>query len=187
MFSLYVFSLVVGGGMLLFSMVGHDVDDVGDAHAGHGPDAFKILSLRTLGYFLFGFGAVGTILAKLWSSMAAPLVFIVALGTGLAAGAAVSFVFRYLQRTESGGREGDDSFIGLTGRVTVPIASGSGMGKVLIERGGRTFELMARPLETAHQAPAKWGAVIVVDMHRGTAIVAPVDDPAVREISTLGQ
>lgn len=187
MFSLYVFSLVVGGGMLLFSVVGQDVDDVGDAHAGHGHDAFKVLSLRTLGYFLFGFGAVGTMLAKLWSSAAAPLVFVVALGTGLAVGAAVSLVFRYLAQTESGVREGDESFIGLTGRVTVPISSGSGIGKVLIERGGRTFELMARPLETAEQPPAKWKSVIVVEMHRGTALVAPVDDPAVREISTLGQ
>jgi hypothetical protein len=181
----YVFALVVGGGMLLFSVFGQDVDDLGDAHGGH--DALKLLSLRTLTYSLFAFGAVGAILSKVWSWAAAPLVLLVAAVTGLAVGAAVSLVFRYLQRTTSGERESDDSFIGLVGRVTIPIAGGSGMGKVLIERGGRTFELLARPLETAEQAPAKWKSVIVVEMSKGTAVVAPVDDPSVREISTLGQ
>lgn len=188
MFSLYLFSLVVGGGMLALGVFGQDVDDVGGGHGHVGHDEFQFLSLRTLTYFLFGFGAVGAALTKLWSWAATPLILLVATATGLLVGTMVSFAFRYLHRTGSGDRESDDSFIGLTGRITVPISSsGSGMGKVLIERGGRTFELMARPLETAEQSPAKWKAVIVVEMKRGTAVVAPVDDPAVREISTLGQ
>ena len=188
MFSLYLFSLVVGGGMLLFSLLGgHDGDGHGHVghggHDSHGHDALKFFSIRTLTYFLFAFGGVGAVLAKTWSWAAAPLVLLLAVVAGLGVGAAVTFAFGYLQRTESGARESEDSFVGLTGRVTVPI-SGSGVGKVLVERGGRTFELMARPLETDGHTPAKWKAVVVVEMQRGTAVVMPADDPSVREIST---
>ena len=185
MFSLYLFSLVVGGGMLALGIFGQDVDDVGGhGHAGHGHDEFQFLSLRTLTYFLFGFGAVGAALSKLWSSAAWPLVLIVAVATGLLVGAMVSYAFRYLARTGSGDRESDDSFVGLTGRVTVPFSTGSGIGKVMLERGGRTFELIARPFETEGHTPAKWKAVVVVEMQRGTAVVMPADDPSVRELST---
>jgi hypothetical protein len=192
MFSLYLFSLVVGGGMLLFSLFGgHDGDGhgghVGHGHVGHdahGHDALKFFSIRTLTYFLFAFGGVGAVLAKSWSWAAAPIVLVVAILAGLGVGAAVTFAFGYLQRTESGARESDDSFVGLTGRVTVPISSGSGMGKVLVERGGRTFELLAKPLETDGHTPAKWKAVVVVEMQRGTAVVMPADDPSVRELTT---
>ena len=186
MFSLYVFSLIVGGGMLLFSLFGgHDGDGHGHVgHDTHGHDAFKFFSLRTLTYFLFAFGGVGAILSRSWSWAAAPVVLVVAMIAGLAVGGAVSLTFGYLRRTESGARESEESFVGLTGRVTVPISAGSGMGKVLVERGGRTFELMARPLETAGQIPAKWKAVVVVEMQRGTALVMPADDPSVRDLST---
>ena len=186
MFSLYLFSLVVGGGMLLFSLFGgHDGDGHGHVgHDTHGHDALKFFSIRTLTYFLFAFGGVGAVLSKSWSWAAAPIVLALAIVAGLFVGAAVTLTFGYLQRTESGSRESEDSFVGLTGRVTVPISGGSGLGKVLVERGGRTFELMARPLETDGHTPAKWKAVVVVEMQRGTAVVMPADDPSVREIST---
>jgi hypothetical protein len=184
-FLLYLFALVIGGGLLVFSLVGHDGDAHG--HDAHGHDALKFLSIRTLTYFLFAFGGVGAILAKSWHRTTAPLVFLAAAAAGLLVGAAAHYAFAYLRRTDSGGREaGDEGFIGLTGRVTVPIGSGS-MGKVLVERAGRTIELIARPLETAGSPPAKWKSVIVVEMTKGTAVVAPLDDPAVKEIANLGQ
>lgn len=184
MFALYLFALVLGGGLLLFSLVG-DAD--GDAnHSGHGHDAAKFLSLRTLTYFLFVFGGVGAVLSRTWHWAAAPLVLVAAIAGGLLVGSAVSYAFNYLRRTDSGARESEDSFIGLTGRVTLPIGP-SGRGKVMVERGGRTFELTARPLETAGTPPTHWSSVIVVEMNRGTAVVAPMDDPAVREIASLGQ
>jgi hypothetical protein len=162
-------------------------DSHGDAgHDAHGHDAIKFLSLRTLTYFLFTFGGVGAVLAKTWHWAAAPLVLLVATASGLLVGTAAAQAFAYLRRTDSGARESEDSFIGLTGRVTLPIGR-SGVGKVLVERGGRTYELMARPLESAAGPVTKWNAVIVVEMQRGTAVVAPTDDPAVREIASLGQ
>jgi MFS family permease len=187
MFSLYLFALVVGGGLLLFSLIGgHDGHgDVGHDDL-HGHDAVKFLSLRTLTYFLFVFGGVGAVLAKTWHWAAAPLVFALAVAGGLVVGGAASLAFGYLRKTDSGHRDSDDSFIGLTGRVTVPVG-GSGVGKVLVTRGDRTFELLARPLESAAKGTGSWSSVIIVEMSRGTAIIAPVDDPAVREITSLGQ
>jgi membrane protein implicated in regulation of membrane protease activity len=184
MFALYLFALVLGGGLLLFSLLG---DAHGDAdHDAHGHDAIKFLSLRTLTYFLFVFGGVGAVLSKTWHWAAAPLVLATAIAAGTLVGSAASYAFAYLRRTDSGARESEDSFIGLTGRVTVPIGP-SGKGKVLVERGGRTFELLARPLETAAGPARSWSSVMVVEMNRGTAVVAPMDDPAVREIASLGQ
>ncbi len=184
MFALYLFALVVGGGLLAFSMLGDSHGDAG--HDAHAHDAIKFLSLRTLTYFLFTFGGVGAVLARTWHWATAPLVLLVATAAGLLVGTATAQAFAYLRRTDSGARESEDSFIGLTGRVTLPIGK-SGLGKVLVERGGRTFELLARPLERAAGPVTKWDNVIVVEMNRGTAIVAPMDDPAVREISSLGQ
>jgi hypothetical protein len=188
MFSLYLFALIVGGALLLFSLFGgSDHSDADFSHDGsHSP--VQWLSIRTLMYFLFVFGGVGAILSKSWSSVAAPIVLVVALLAGMGVGAAVSATFSYLRRTDSGYRESDDSFVGLTARVTIPIGAGR-PGKVLVSRGARTFELLAQPYDrAAGSAPPKdWKDVIIVEMARGTAIVAPVDDPAVRELASVNQ
>jgi hypothetical protein len=188
MFSIYLFSLVVGGALLLFSLFsGSDHSDSDFGHdGGHSPAEW--LSIRTLMYFLFVFGGVGAILSKTWSPATAPIVFGVALVSGAGIGAAVSAAFGYLRRTDSGFRDTDDSFIGLTARVTVPLGPGR-LGKVLVSRGGRTFDLLAQPYDRAAgtRALPDWKEVIIVEMTRGTAIVAPVDDPAVRELASVNQ
>lgn len=211
MFGFYLFSLVLGGGLLLFSVLGDilgsgdtgdgqldlggdmDVggdmdlggdadlggDDVGDlaghdaAHVDH--DApFKIVSLRTATYFLFGFGGVGTLMTLLTDSPL--LTAVLSFGTGLAAAALVAVVFRWLSVTEGGGREeGEDLFVGLPARVTVPLGAGR-RGKVLVRRGQRTFELMARPFDADASGMEGWRQVVVVDMERGTALVSPMED-----------
>lgn len=179
MLSLYLFSVIVGGGLLVFSLSGHGDahgHDVGGGHGGHDAtdsNAFKFLSLRTLTYFLFVFGGVGATLTWTWKG-AALLVALLAMVSGLGVGALASAAFQYLRRTDSGNRESEESFVGLTGRITLPIAPG-GLGKVLIQRGDRSFELLAQPLDT-NTAPSKWKSVVVVEMKRGTAIVSPVDD-----------
>lgn len=188
MFSLYLFALVVGGALLLFSLFGssdHSDADFSD-DSGHSP--VQWLSIRTLMYFLFVFGGVGAILSRTWPPASAPFVFGIALLAGAGVGAAVSAAFAYLRRTDSGYRESDDSFIGLTAHVTVPFGPGR-PGKVLVSRGGRTFDLLARPYDRATGAKplTDWKDVIIVEMTRGTAIVAPLDDPAVRELASVNQ
>lgn len=188
MFSLYLFALLVGGGLLVFSLVGGHDSHHGDMghHDFHGHNPIQWLSLRTLTYFLFVFGGVGAILTKTWHVATMPLVLLLSVVTGLGVGAAVSMAFRYLSKTDSGIRDSEDSFVGLTGRLTLPIGS-SGMGKVLVQRGDRTFELLARPLDAAAKGATDWKSVIVVEMNRGTALVTPIDDPAFKEIAAVNQ
>lgn len=181
MFFLYLFAMLVGGVLLLSSMFGSDSD------TGHAVDAgnpVQWLSVRTVIYFLFVFGGVGAVLTRSWPAGAWPLILVVAAVAGVGVGGAVSAAFGYLQRSGSGDRDSDESFVGLTGTVTLPIGR-SGTGKVFVTRGDRTFELLARPLDRADGDPSRWRSVVVVEMKQGIAIVAPSDDPAVRELSTL--
>jgi hypothetical protein len=186
MFMLYLFALIVGGGLLLFSLFGdsdgHDTHVSGDA--GHPGDAGHWFTLRSAIYFLFVFGGVGSILSRTWHAATAPLVFALSLVAALGVGAAVSAAFKYLRTTDSGTRDSDDSFIGLPGQMILPFGGG-GTGKVLVSRGDRTFELLARPFAGSAGDPRSWKAVVVLEMQRGNAIVAPANDPAVREISAL--
>lgn len=188
MFAVYLFALLVGAGLLAYSLVGHsDADSahVGhDAGNGHPDNAVQWLSLRSLVYSLFVFGGVGAILSKSWPPAGAPLVFLVAIVAGLGIGALVSIAFGFLRRTSSGERESDDSFVGLTGQMTLPIGA-SGIGKVRVTRGDRTFELLARPFDPSRGDPTSWKSVVVVEMNRSNAIVAPSDDPRVRELSSI--
>jgi hypothetical protein len=172
MMSLYLFALLLGTGLLAFSMFGGD----GDADASEFADveALRWLSLRGLSYFAFVFGGVGAVLSLTWHAATAPIIALLATGAGLGVSAIASATFRYLRRTESGERGGDDTFIGLSGRVTLPFGE-SGMGKVLISRADRSFELTARPFDDAHGDPREWKQVIVVEMQRGTALVTPLD------------
>lgn len=191
MFILYLFALLVGAGLLGYSFFGHSHTDAagagdvghadGDVHAG---DGVQWLSFRSLTYALFVFGGVGAVLAKSWPAGTAPLVFAIAIAAGAGIGALVSAVFGYLRRTSTGDRESDDSFVGLSGRMTLPFGA-AGVGKVLITRGDRTFELLARPFDTSRGDSRSWKAVVVVEMNQSGAVVAPADDPRVRELASI--
>lgn len=172
MMSLYLFALLLGAGLLAFSMFGGDAD--ADASDLADIDALKWLSLRGLSYFAFVFGGVGAVLTLTWHAATAPIIAALAAGAGLGVSAIVNAAFRYLRRTESGARGGDDAFIGLSGRITLPFGE-SGTGKVLVTRADRTFELLARPFDDTHGDPSNWQQVIVVEMQRGTALVTPLD------------
>lgn len=217
MVSLYVFSLILGGGFLALSVFGDlfgghgDVDlggdldgfdghmelgaggvdldgggldidaghlDVGAAHAELDADAGhlapKIFSIRTLFYSLFGFGSVGTLLTYVWSGN--PLLTAAfAILSGLASGAVINSAFAYVKRSESGMLQNEASYSGLSGRVTIPIRPGI-PGKVVVERGGRRLELRALPHPSGQGDPTTWKAVFVVDMEKGVAKVAPIDE-----------
>ena len=220
MAALYLFSLVLGGGFLLLSLLGGESDgdvdfdgglDLGDAGdlqldglemdglAGdgleitgdamdasgdlgdHGQDAAsRIFSIRTAVYTLFGFGATGTILTQLGIGMITSLAF--ALVGGFASGLLVSLVFHFLVRTDSGAHPGDASLLGLTGTVTLPLAE-SRPGLVAVERGDRRLTLRALPHSSAHGDPEEWTQVIVVEIERGIARVAPLK---AEELDALG-
>jgi len=143
-----------------------------DADAGH--LASKIFSIRTLFYSLFGFGSVGTILTYLWSGNPV-FTAIFAVISGLASGAVINSAFGYVRRSESGLLQSESTYTGVSGKVTLPIRAEI-PGKVVVERGGRRVELRALPHSSGKGDPATWTRVLVVDMEKGIARVAPVDE-----------
>jgi hypothetical protein len=182
--ALYWFALVVGAGMYLFSLfadfTGHgDVDGHGDTdfHAGdhhHGGEAFKILSLRNATYFLFAFGVTGVGLNWLWGGGRGLLTALLALFLGTVGAGISGLAFGWLRKTDSGDLPGDSSWIGAQGHVTIPLSAG-GTGKILVTRGNREHELLARPFDEEAGDPQQWAAVMVVEMRNGIALVAPND------------
>lgn len=178
MFSLYLFALLLGGGLLLFSLLGGDSE--GDIDAFDGGNPMQYLSLRTLTYFFFVFGGVGALLTWSWTGAATLLVLPLAAAAGLLVAGLASAAFGYIRRTNSGDRDSEQSFVGLTGRVTLAIGAG-GLGKVLVHRGDRAYELLARPFDATATAFPDGTAVVVVEMNRGTALVTPIDAIALQE------
>ena len=196
MYAAYLFSVVLGGGLLLLSLLGDllgsdtlelefeadidldvdmDVDLDADAHVGHA--AAKILSIRTLTYTLFGFGAVGWLLSLGGFAPEAASTITYAVIGGLLSGTLVNRVFRYLRGTETGMIHQDDTFVGLAGEVTLRLGDGS-TGSVAIEQGDRRHTLRALPHASVQTGapPEEWHSVVVVEMKNGVAYVAPSDD-----------
>jgi len=143
-----------------------------DADVGH--VASKIFSIRTLFYSLFGFGSVGTLLTYLWGG--GPLATAgFSVVSGLVSGAVINTAFGYVKRSESGLVAGEATYQGLQGRVILPIRE-EAAGQVVVERGGRRIALRALPHSSAQGDPSVWRDVFVVDMEKGVARVAPIDE-----------
>ena len=178
--AMYLFCLVFGGGFLLVSLLGAgdsgdleldvDLDADLELEAHHDTAASKIFSLRTLVYAIFGFGATGAALTALGFG-ALPGLGLATLG-GAASGTIVTALFGYVGRTSSGDPPSDAALIGLTGRVTLPLTANV-PGTVVVERGGRRVSLRALPYG-GESAPEQWTAVVVVEIDRGVARVAPL-------------
>ena len=177
MVTLYWFALIIGGGMLAASLFGDlfgaDIDDV-DVDGGGDTHAAKLLSLRNLTYFLFGFGATGVVLSRI-SQLAGSGIILAATGVGIAGAAAAALLLNYVQRTDTGERDTEESFIGCIGRLTLPFAADHA-GRVMVRRGDREFELRARPFDEDSTAARIGTSIIVVEMEGGTALVAPMQE-----------
>jgi len=193
MLTAYIFCLAVGGGFLALSFFGDflegdvdidadlDVDADMDALA-HGSGIAQLFSLRAAINALFGFGAAGSLLHLVWGGGQPILTAAIAGGTGLASGALISTVFGYLKRTESGALRGEQSFVGLTGEVSLEIASGS-RGSVTVRRGDRRVRIRAQMADTYRAAEALTAGhpVVVVEMKDGIASVTPVGPKLLEE------
>ena len=148
-----------------------------DADAGY--VASKIFSIRTLFYSLFGFGSVGTLLTYLWSgNPLATAAFAVV--SGLLSGIVINAAFGYVRGTESGMVLGESTYAGLSGLVILPIRQEI-PGRVVVERAGRQIQLRALPHPSGEGDPASWRGVFVVEMEKGVARVAPLDEDMLLE------
>ncbi|HSJ13760.1 MAG TPA: hypothetical protein VK939_05060 [Longimicrobiales bacterium] len=169
---LFWIALVLGGGLALLSMLGDVFGDV-FGHPAEGDidhDGLHIISLRSGTYFLFAFGAVGVLLDWAWDGRLTLMAMLAALATGAGAALFSAYVFRWVRRTDSGAMPDDRTLTGLAGEVVLPLRQGS--GKIVVRRGGREYELMARPFGEAESAET-WTRVVVVDVVDGTALVSP--------------
>lgn len=184
MTTFYWFALIVGAGMLGLSLFGDLFDhgggdlhmDAGGVDAeGHVADhGFTILSTRNAIYALFAFGATGLLLNWVWAGARSPVVFAVAAAVGLAGGAIAGLAFGWVGRTESGTMLDDRGWIGRTGRVLLPLTT-TGTGKIMVDRAGREYELLARPFEPEDD-PESWSRVLIVEMDGAVALVSRYDD-----------
>lgn len=177
MTGLYWFAAVIGVGMSLFSVFGggsdgHDVD-AGGPH--HDIDSFKLLSLRNATYFLFAFGVTGLALTWLWSGGRSLLTALIALLIGAAGAGLSAMVFGYLRQSDSGDMPGDRVWLGASADVVIPL-SANGTGKILVSRGGRAQELLARPFDSDATRPESWSTVLVLEIRDGVALVAPAEE-----------
>jgi len=155
--------------------VGHlDVDaSHAELSADAGHLATKILSIRTVFYSLFGFGAVGMLLT-LWTQNPF-LTAAFAIVGGFSSGTVINTVFGFVKRSESGTIQGEESYAGVQGRVIIPIKA-EVPGRVVVERAGRRVRLRALPHPSARGDPSTWTRVFVVEMEKGVAWVAPIEE-----------
>lgn len=185
MLTVYVFCLVLSGGLLGVSIFSDFLDfDVGDVDVDADVDvdldtsvdtdiqAMKIFSIRGLLYLLLGFGLVGTLLSVIWGGEQAVLTATVAGSAGIVSGGLATAIFNWLKRSESGARLTEGSFVGLAGRMSIPFSE-SGTGKVRVERGDRVYELIAQPFDASAEHIDQWRSVVVVEMKDGRALVVP--------------
>lgn len=146
----------------------------GAADAAQGSAAAKIFSIRGLIYGLFGFGAVGSTVTWLGGTGFVATLVSAAVG-GLLTGGMVTVLFNWLKANSASNRPGDSGFVGLRGTITLPVGDGS-VGTVMVERGGRRIALRALPWGPAEGDPQAWRDVVVMEMDRGIARVAPIEE-----------
>ena len=190
MLSLYAFCLVLGGGFLAVSLFGDAFDtDFGDVDTDLDADLAsdlggdletdaggwaRILSIRSLIYAVFGFGAVGTGLHIIWGGEQPGVTAAFAGIGGVASGALISVLFSFVKRTESGDRPSEDRYSGLLGVVSLPITDEGG-GQIVVTQSDRTFRLPARIHSSVsdRSGSSEWSEVMVIAMEKGVAFVAP--------------
>ena len=188
---LYLFCLIVGGGLLLFSLLGHDSDahaggDVhvdgdagGDLQSGHGAPlegdwgiAREFFSIRAFFYLLAGFGATGFLLDSLTDASALATALWATL-VGVMAAILAGGMYAVLKRSESGlVPDTADHLVGLPAQVVLPVLEDR-RGKIRLISAGREIELLARLYGAEDGNCPRGSTVVIVDVQGDTALVTP--------------
>ncbi|MEZ4385768.1 MAG: DUF1449 family protein [Nannocystaceae bacterium] len=192
MTSLYLFSLVSGGIVLLASiLIGDKESDAGDLdlHGDVHPDlpahsrrlgaaALLALALRSLRFWTFAltfFGLTGVSLAAFVDDERALL--LLAAAVAFAIGLLAFLIIRRLAATETNTAADERDFVGKRARVVVAVAPG-GLGKVRVASRAGAVDLLAKTDES--DALAVGDDALIIHMHDTTAVVIrpPAGDDA---------
>ncbi len=202
MLPVYVFCLVLGGGLALLAVFGDvldggDVDldadldlEAGDPGAAAGTEVAptagaaetvgeigRLFSLRGLIYGTFGFGAIGTLFHLV--GLDRPLLTVgFAVAGGLMTTVLVTRLMTWVRASETGQLRHDTAFAGRSGRVLLPIGRDR-PGQIRVQRAGRTHRLRALPFAPENDevgAPEEWEDVVVVEVREGIAYVRPKEE-----------
>jgi hypothetical protein len=177
MTTLFLLSLLLGGGLLLLS---HRMASDARAHDSIVGALSPLSVTRAACACLVTFGGVGIILALVLPD-ADSLVSRLAAAAGLAA-AVLALVLtprpvvtrQSVPNLAQGDTSDDDEgIVGMTGTF-VASPSARALGRVVIRRGERTVAFAARPM-VGVAGPERWDSVVIVDVYHGTALVAPVE------------
>jgi len=191
MLQIFLIALIVGAGLLLFSLFASgdgggkpEIDGHADldAHTDHDHDGgldgalawLPLASLRFWTFFMAFFGATGTALTFIERDINAWVLLAIAVAMGYVCGAAAVSVFRYMRRSETSSNLAVDDYIGETAVVRVSVARGK-TGKVRLDIKGRTLELLA---ETEEETPfaVKERAMIYAMTEQGHVILTRAND-----------
>jgi len=198
MLGIYLFAAILGGGLLVFSLMGgdHGADDASGMDAGHdfdhdvghdaghdvGHDAelgagellLGLFRPRNLIFFLAAFGVTGTLLSLLTSVSSAGGV-IPAVGMGLGAMVLSHGLFTWLKRSGTVAEAVSESELeGSLARVTLPVAPGE-RGRIACTVGDREVYIVARLAAGYDQTMAQGREVVVLSVADGVAEVMPFD------------
>jgi hypothetical protein len=193
MLQIFLIALIVGAGLLLFSLFASgdgggkpEIDGHADVDADHDHDHdggvdvgglawLPLASLRFWTFFMAFFGATGTALTLIERDMNAWVRAAIAAAMGYVCGAAAVSVFRYMRRSQTTSNLAVDDYIGETAVVRVSVARGK-TGKVRLDLKGRTLDLLA---ETEEEAPFAISerAMIYAVTERGHVVLTRSNDP----------
>lgn len=185
MFGLYLFSAVLGGGLVLFSLLsggddgagGDDLEIDGGADGpevhGHmgGELLLGLFRFRNLTFLMAGFGITGVL--GTWLKAGSTATAVLAGLVGVSSMLLVHGVFSWLRRTDSAADVfSDHDLEGTFARVVVPMAATT-RGRVSCVASGQQLYLTAR-LDAGYPERLEIGTpVVILRMRGGVAEVAP--------------
>ena len=150
----------------------------GPGHAGHSSHGsgghFSKFNMTTLSAFLTWFGGTGYLLLR-YSAFGFLIAMSIAAAAGLAAASVVFlFVTKVLLRNEVEMREIDYEMVGVLGRVSSPVLSGTGIGEMIYTRDGARRAVAIRSDQS--EPITKGTEVVVTRYERGVAYVRRWDE-----------
>jgi hypothetical protein len=183
MLGVYLFSVIVGVGLLLFSVLGSgdgvadapelDTGGVGGMVGEMGELVLGLFRPRNLTFLLAAFGSTGLLLT--WAGTNSALTLTLALVMGVGSWFLSHAVFTWLKRSDSAlDVVSDVSLEGSIATVTIPVGPGA-RGRVTTLVGGRQAWMTARLEDGIERILPVGTEVLIRRTANGVAEVIPID------------